>query len=107
MKQIIFALLLLITSSAFAQQKKSNNIFSTQEPAKIMMRLIGDTLEILDITALKYVKIGDNIYEIQSPTLQKVEPNVFKGGGNLYLPFYNTDSGHNIQPFTMPVTRGL
>ena len=54
MKQLLTIILILISATCFSQTMK------------------GDTL-IVDYSKVKFIKVGENIYEVKSPTIEKVE----------------------------------
>ncbi len=64
--------------------------YKVHEPSKIWcFNYSGDTLLIKDVSTFKYIKIGDRVYKIESPTLTEVvkQDTVYRNG------FYFNDPG--------------
>ncbi len=77
MKYTLITILLLITISGMAQKSKAQEwvdmqVFKKGDTAWVK----GDTVEFSINTSVKFIKIGDAIYEIvrHSPTIEKYEP---------------------------------
>lgn len=90
MKHLIIILTIISFSTyGFSQSKKSNNLvnFDSLKSPSLKLFLHSDTLEIFDYRTIRFIKIGDNIYEIKSPTIEKVEKQPsFPQGGFFTLP---------------------
>lgn len=53
----------------------------------------SDTLVITDWSRFKFIKIGDKVYQINSPTISELQPPVtlpFRWGGDTYTPFFGS-----------------
>lgn len=70
------------------------------EPLAALLKY--DTLEILDIRQIKFIKIGENVYEIKSPTIEKVEKQPSFPQGR----FFSTDTTLKMQYF-LPNASGI
>ena len=74
MKKLLTILAILFSATCFGQEFKIGKV------EKAIALLKGDTLIISYSPQVKFIKIGDNVYEIKSPTIEKVETN-----GGLYF----------------------
>jgi len=93
MYKLLIAFMLLVGIKSNAQEKKGN-LFTihpkgwTTEVARL--KAGSDTLEVF-YGKIKFIKIGDDVFEIVSPSLKRVEP-------LLQLPIYKQFWPNNVQP---------
>jgi hypothetical protein len=77
MKQLIILLAFIFASTYGFSQKKSDFGLADEsamgDKNGLFMKQKGDTIEIVNFKKIRFIKIGDNVYEIKSPTLEKVE----------------------------------
>jgi len=79
MKKLLLVALVLFVTSVKAQkkdfylEKSSGNTYKVESARLIAkINLNSDTLHVLDFTVVKYIKIGDRVYKIESPTLTEM-----------------------------------
>lgn len=105
MKKLLLALAIFATIGAQAQNKLSlflpqftgTGLISIHQGG-INVEVINhaDTLEILNYNQIHFIKIGDRVYKLETPTLKEVQenkrPNINYGG---------------VELFTLPVNRNI
>ena len=76
MKSIIFSVLLLITASSGMAQSKEKTEHSFVNQVDAILNTSRDTLTITAESRIKFIKIGDQVYQIvpHPTTIEKVEP---------------------------------
>ena len=81
MKQLLLiALVLFVTNingqkKDFYLEKNGSNILKVESQKFIAkVNFNSDTLEVMDFSIIKFIKIGDKVYKIESPTLTELKP---------------------------------
>jgi hypothetical protein len=113
MKKLLLVALVLFVTNVKGQVKfnKSQIIQTTiSDSGAWLCRVLKDTLLIPVTNEIKFIKIGDRVYKIESPTLTEVpKPLVLYGSWlneRLILPknnyYLNSDTIHGLFNYTKP-----